>query len=638
MPQLAEQNDEIYLVELFAVVKAYYWVVLVASTFAVAVTAQYVFSVATPEYQASTRFELLQGDSVGNRSFGDLSSIASVAGISIPSQGGEAEKLTDRILSRSFIESIYDRARFETDPVFNGFIREKGPVTRLLHAVFGAPPSILPTREDLVVSAIASLSLRMELKLGDNGIIELLLDHPNPERSAIVANLIVEQTLDDIFQRNRSEVRETMNYFAAELLQIRADLDDATEALQEFALNNDVQSSGLLAQASKQLSQLREEVESVNVNLSVLKVLQGTSRETFNPAEFASTYPVSRSVAFRRLVGWPSELTSWEKPAGDVISNAILQRTERLRSLKSNILELEERAKISGEQAFQLVKLEREVEVQRTVYESVITQFEARSLASGLEQASGRLIESAIPPYNPAKPRKFIALLLALIIGTVLGTLIALAIGLSRGFIFSRQQIQERLQIMEAAALSPISKWNRSNKPLRVREKRILQDVSVMIENSTKIAIINLGNAYLGSEIAYRLSEVFAKSEKKTAIVELGNNRPLLRDLDWKKSSHGFMRADASDSITVLAARHEDFIDEHRRLQEFLEDCSTKFDNVVLNCADVSTGMSSTILALNSSFDPVILCKRGSVKRALLDRVSNLLKQTLGSRPILLIE
>ena len=241
MSQLAEQDDEINLGELFAAVKHGWLVVCFTTLISIVLSGYYAFFVVVPEYEASTRFELLNSDQ-GGSALGQAAGIAALVGIGLPSAATEAEALQDRILSRPFVGKIYEKSGFGTDPIFNGTLAEPDFAKRMRNLIFGEAEQQEPTQTSYNVMAIESLKGRIAIIIGENGIIQLKITHPNGSRAADIANVIVEQSLQDIFERERLDNRNSLNYFADELLQVRSDLDEANAAVrglrnrQQFAV------------------------------------------------------------------------------------------------------------------------------------------------------------------------------------------------------------------------------------------------------------------------------------------------------------------------------------------------------------------------------------------------------------------
>ena len=371
MTRRRNQEEEVDLAEIFAAVFYNWWIVVIVVISMIFLSAFYAFVVASPEYKASTRFEILEKNQRLN-SLDQAADLASLAGINLPDSASEADALQDRILSRPFVDSIYDEADFFSDPVFNTFLGGTSWTKKAIYFISGKDLILEPTRNDYLVWAIDALADRMELVSGDNGIIELIVYHPDGERAAKIANIIVEKALLDIFTREQNEIRSSLSYFADELLNVRADLDAASAAVRDFAISNSIQSAEELARISSQLAQVRRDKQDIEKSLLAIDSINDGK---FVGSEFATKFPISTSPSFRRVLNLSGNPSVWKRPTEDEISNARDRFIEQIAFFESSLNTLEDRAQISGEKSLELSALNREVEVQQSIYQSVITQF-----------------------------------------------------------------------------------------------------------------------------------------------------------------------------------------------------------------------------------------------------------------------
>lgn len=518
MTQIFEQDKEIDLSELFAAVICQWWILISISVVGLSVSGYYAYMVATPEYEASSRFELLSGSQSGG-SFAGAAEIAAIAGFSVPSTTSEADALIDRVLSRPFVKSIYESAGFRTDPEFNSLLQSPSIVAQISQWLFGKTEDQERSEDFFHVMAIEGLANRITVSPGENGIIRLSVSHPDGERAAQIANLVVEQSLEDIFLREQNETRGALNYFASELLQVRSDLDDASSALRDYALSNSLQSPEELARTSSQLSLIRADIEAIDDSMLAL---QAMSEDDFLAIEFAREFPISSSLSFRRLLNLSSNPLEWEKPTAEDVELSFARLKEQRVSLLSSFETLEARARRFGREALELAKLQREVEVQQAVYESVITQFEARSLWSGYEQASGRIVETAIAPLAPTSPRKVLLLALGLMLGLILGTVIAIVRSVARGTLYKAATLREAVGYTEVivrrkSELNSLHTWSRAE-----RDPKLFRDVlSAIPFDAQVVGIFATSSSPLSERLSQGLARISNASEKKVAFLNL---------------------------------------------------------------------------------------------------------------------
>lgn len=635
MTQIFEQDKEINLSELLAAVICQWWILISISVVGLSVSGVYAYVVATPEYEASSRFELLTG-SQGGGSFGSAAELAAIAGFSVPRTATEADALVDRVLSRPFVKSIYESAGFRTDPEFNSLLQSPGIVTQITQWLFGKTENQERSEDFFLVMAIEGLANRLTVSPGENGIIRLSVSHPDGERAAQIANLVVEQSLEDIFLREQNETRGALNYFASELLQVRSDLDEANSALRDYALRNSLQSPEELARTSSQLSLVRADIEAIDE--SVL-ALQSMSADDFSGTEFARDFPISSSLSFRRLLNLSSNPLEWEKPTSEEVELSFAQLKEQRVSLVSSFEALEARARRFGREALELATLQREVEVQQAVYESVITQFEARSLLSGYEQASGRIVETAIAPLAPTSPRKVLLLALGLMLGFIIGTVIAIVRSVARGTLYKAVTLREAVGYTEVI----VRKKSELNSPDTLsqskRDPKLFRDVlSAIPFDAQVVGVFATSSSPLSERLSLGLTRISNASDKKVAFLDLSEasegKQEGYENLDGVLQS---VRKKVVGGIDQFSPDDLGAVFSNKNLENIVDKFRVKYTRTF-----VLLGAPSKGIALSRKMTPlvdaaIIVAERGKTTRSNLTEAKSIIAKSNVPDPLLTI-
>ncbi|WP_422048487.1 GumC family protein [Shimia sp.] len=537
MMQSEEQRDQIDLAEFLAAVWHSWRMVSLITIGFVSLAVFYAFVVAEPQYEASTRFELLEKDQ-GGGGLGQVAGLAAIAGINISASASEAESLQDRVLSRPFVESIYEDASFASDPEFNFILREPSLVDKIKALIRGAPKTT-PDQDGYYVMAVKALSKRMTLSPKDNGIVKLTIRHPEADRAAHVANVIVERALNDIFLRERGEVRDSLNYFADELLQVRENLDSANSAMRDFAIENSLLSDEELGKASAQLTQVRRDISLISDSLQALESINDSS---FDGTQFVQDFPVAMSLPFRRVLKLSGKPSEWESPTKSEVERASSSLRAQQAALISSLDVLEKQARVSGAEALELAALEREVEVRQAIYESLITQFQSQTLLSGYERASGRIIETAIAPSNPISPKKPLLIVLGLVIGLIMGVIAVLFCVIRREVIYSKGSM---IRVFESIRLDSNSAINPTVISVdKIRALAPSRLISAIGDDWKVAAVMPTSSTGVGTTLAAGIAGGCAEAGRKTAILNLSE-----KDLKQKKSSSVSQQGDYSLAV-----------------------------------------------------------------------------------------
>lgn len=524
MPEY-QDDDEIDLAELFATIWAHKSKVVISTVTAVAIAGVYLTTLATPMFEATARFELL--DNSASNPLGDLGGLAALAGISAGGGGGESDTLEDRILSRPFIDKIYDEAGFKDDPSFNPELNAPGLRTRITRMITGMQPQAMD-REDFVGAALGYLTEELSITVMPNGLLEVGISHKDPERAAFISNIIVEAAIEDIQDRSRSASREKLAYFADQLSQVQADLDGATRALSDYALNNDLRSQEDLARASTQLVALRQNASDIRERQAALAALVSIGAVAFDPADFSDQFPVSLNVEFRRALGWGVSPATWTYPEATLLGDAAKQLQVTLDAVERNIEQVQGQATVTGEAAIELSELQRNLEVQAAIYEAMIQQFEAQSFTTGFESASGRLIDPAVIPGSPASPKKPLVGALSIVLGGFIGVALALVAGLRSGRIYTSRALQDAARGTKSVRLPSIFakplRFPKSGEFMRAVANSVAVDrlIASLPTGGSTLAILPTASGPASSALALGLGQKMASVHGNALVLSFG--------------------------------------------------------------------------------------------------------------------
>ncbi len=635
MSQLEQQDDEIDLLELFHVLW-HNWATIVStvliSTFA---ATYYVSFVAVPEYEASTRFELLSGNS--GPSLGEFSSLARLAGISEPGGASEAETLEDRVLSRPFVEKIYQSAGFSADPLFNTWIAEPSISSRLIAAFWGSSDRQEPSIEEYHAIAVNALKDRMNITVARNEIIELSVTHPDPQRSAELSNIIAAQAIEDIFNRRRAELEESVAYFAVELTKAREQLDAANAAVRDYALRNSLQSPEVLAQTSIQLAQLRNDLNDLEQSIVALQALNEIPSENFDGVSFSLTYPIANSVSFRRLLNFSSLPNMWRRPADDIIQSAIARLSQQRTARQASLTSLEAEARISGNEALELAALEREVEVQQAIYEAVITQFEAQERFSGFEQSPERIIETAIPPKDPSKPRKIIFMGLATVVGGFMGVMVALLVKFKRGTIFTFNAISTYFAINNKMMFSHSLMSKTLGERLSPRQNSAYQDVIASLKFENKAAVVISSSRKINVlNFAFNLCENIVRMGETAALLVLVNDKSFIKNQPTQDKA-GLSKYPEIQNVDFFKSEYPQSFLKRENAQNAFNYLTKNYDKVIIACPIPEDGIAVTQIFASLSKSSIILAERAKTTQTTVETINSTLAKSNITDPLLVM-
>lgn len=160
------------------------------------------------------------------------------------------------------------------------------------------------------------------------------------------------------------------------------------------------------------------------------------------------------------------------------------------------------------------LQLYREVEVKQQLYTGLLNTYQQLRIAKAGEIGNVRIVDTAVEPIEPIKPKKLQIIILAIFLGGFLGTLLALLRNMMRSGIKDSAQIERELDLPVYATV-PRSPLQESRVNLLKKKKNI---PILAVKDSSDIAIESLRSM--------RTAIHFALSNAKNNIIALSGPAP----------------------------------------------------------------------------------------------------------------
>jgi tyrosine-protein kinase Etk/Wzc len=119
----------------------------------------------------------------------------------------------------------------------------------------------------------------------------------------------------------------------------------------------------------------------------------------------------------------------------------------QVNSLNQKTQELNKSIKQLPETQRLYLQLYRDVKVNTELYTSLLNSYQQLKIANAGEIGNVRIIDTAVEPERPIKPKKLIILILSLFVGGFIGVLIALIRNMMRSGIKDSTQIENELDL-----------------------------------------------------------------------------------------------------------------------------------------------------------------------------------------------
>ncbi|MCA4797988.1 polysaccharide biosynthesis tyrosine autokinase [Acinetobacter towneri] len=237
------------------------------------------------------------------------------------------------------------------------------------------------------------------------------------------------------------------------------------------------------------------------------------------------------------------------------------QMNAQLGAINKRIAELDGTLKRLPELQRQYLQLFREVEVKQQLYTGLLNSYQQLRIAKAGEIGNVRIVDTAVEPIEPIKPKKLLILILSVFLGGFLGTLLALLRNMLRSGIKDSNQIENELDLPVYATV-PRSPVQESRIKILKKKKNI---PILAVKNSDDIAIESLrsmrtaihfalssakNNIIMISGPAPELGKSFISTNLATILAQ-SDKRVLLIDADLRRGyMHKYFNYDPKPGLT----------------------------------------------------------------------------------------
>lgn len=312
-------------------------------------------------------------------------------------------------------------------------------------------------------------------------LVEIQVEDADPKLAADIANTLAGAYVHQNLELKLSAARDALSWLTAQVSDLKTKVNESELALQRYR-----EQAGLIQVEEKQSLGARKlaEFNSAYIEAKAKRLEMETRlgelrRASKQPEVLESSPLVMNNPLIQRLKGQLVELevqrskllkTYREKHPEvvkiqsqvDEISLKIREEVGRLAlSMESEFNALKARetamlqavnqyrdeAQVLGKKEIQLGILKREADSNQQLYDVLLKRLKETSLSQGLDSSNVRIVESAIVPTRPVKPRKALNLALGAFVGLVVGVCAAFFLEYMDDTIRTPEQVERALGV-----------------------------------------------------------------------------------------------------------------------------------------------------------------------------------------------
>lgn len=440
-------------------------------------------------------------------------------------------------------------------------------------SAFSDTEQMTPIQQGVVGNFMSRLTISPVRK---TKLVNISFESPNPAMAALVANTIGEEYINSYLDAKIELTTRASLWLNQRLTELKATLDGSENRLIAFKKENGLVDVGgsvgrlneqelllvtaELAQARSQLSaeeNLYREVQSLQGNAELLgalpafqadaliqrvKIDQGQAQRNLDELRnrYGDRHP--RVIdAMSQLQTLNATLESHVARVVASVTNDYQLTQQRVSSIQAKLNVGKSEIQVIGTKKFALDALEREVNTNRSIYDTFFSRITEAKSADGLEAANARISDYALPPRSAFKPKKQLIIVLAALGSLILSMLMAFLYEQLDETVKSTNDIEGRLGLKLLGILPMIKGgiFNRLSElplnPLDIPEKNKTFGEAV---NTARTAIC-LGDGETPRKVITVTSSVPGEG-KSTAAINLAFSlaqleRVLLIDCDMRR-------------------------------------------------------------------------------------------------------
>ncbi len=340
-----------------------------------------------------------------------------------------------------------------------------------------------PFKETLTITKLALPTAMQFLKndygvaeRGKNsGVIGLNYNGNDKEHITQVLNNILSVYQIQNIQRKSLESKQTLNFLDKQLPELKQQLEESEIKFNRF--REQYNTIDVTQEAELMLKQ--------NVELEKMKIQLQQQQ-----AELSSKYTP-------------------DHPLMSAINAQLAEISQKTSEMTQSIKRLPETQRL-------YLQLYRDVKVNTELYTALLNSYQQLKIAEAGEIGNVRVIDQAVEPVKPIKPKSLITIILSIFVGGFIGVLIALLRNMMRSGIKDAAQIENELDLPVYATV-PRSVIQESRINLLKKKKNI---PILAVKDSSDIAIESLRSMRTAIHFAFKYHFIFIRESKLVVIRE----------------------------------------------------------------------------------------------------------------------
>jgi len=425
----------------------------------------------TPKYSATTTL-LIESEEAR------ILSIEEVYGMS----GKSSEYLLTQfeiLKSRALAQRVVKELNLVSVAEFNPYHAAHGKKFSIKEFIMGAGEA--PTQEQILAKTVDTFWAAISISpVRKTQLVKISVESESPKMAAVASSAVATAYIQSQLEAKVGLTKQAVDWLSERMGGLKTRLNDSENQLQAYRDKNQlVDVQGVNTLIAKELDRITEKLVDARskkleyqstfqqlqaiteVNLASLSnlpvILRNPLVEKLGASESTAALKVAElskryGPKHPRMIAAQSDLQA--------VQSSLLKQMKRLASGIENDFLVAKTQEASLEKAFQKVKSSvqninrtefalsgyvREVSGNRALYDTFLKRIRETSETGSLQTANARIIDPAVKPINPVKPKKKLIVMLALVVSLMFGVALAFLLDALNATIKNAEDIDHKL-------------------------------------------------------------------------------------------------------------------------------------------------------------------------------------------------
>lgn len=491
-------------------------------------------------------------------------------------------------------------------------------------------------------------------------LVDIEVDHPDNVKAAAIANSLADNFRDDNLTRSLKKMSDGIESLKEQLKQLEQKSLQDTQAISDFLRKNGAaldkqmdtaimayqQATGDFAKAeadAKIAQSLSEEVEkflqegkdlatipSIAEDPNVLKLKQDLSVKQATLAGLLTRYKPKHPVvdqALQEIESLKASLFSKSKEVYNKIQYESRIAENKAIRLKEIQQERENQQLALQEARIEYDLLERKAELSKDLYQIVMSEQKKTEISQSYKSNNISIVDYAVPPASPSKPKKSLILLMGVVGGLAAGIGLAFFINFLDDSIKTQEDIENLLKLQFLGYIPNIKTNSLVERDLQshlhpqstaAESFRTLRTAVSLMPKSEQYSVISLTSTIPSegkSLVASNLAIVLAQTGMKTVLVDADLRRPSVHKAFQLHSPIGlaaYLKREVEDITEIIHKSEVPDLDivccggipgspseliGSSRMTQFISELRERYDRVIIDCPPVSAVSDPLVIA-----------------------------------------